>query len=378
MIKTIRYIFSTLCLTLLLFSCNSEEGSNTKSEDQSSNPEGTLVYEGKNGPGKGKHIVFIASDHEYRSEETCPALARILAKRFGFKCTVLFGLDPETGTVTPGSSHIPGMQALESADLMFCFMRFLDPAEEEMKYFNAYLKKGGPVIGLRTSTHAFKTSPTSKNIKYNWTNKDKNYEKGFGRQILGESWAGHYGKNHVSSTRIDVVKKQANHPVNKGVKNAHAHSGGYGANPMPDSIILATAQPLLTMEPNAAADPEKTPVPTSWVRSYKSDSGKEGRVFTSTHGASEDILNEGYRRQLINAVFWTTGLEDKITADMNVSFVGPYNPVTFSMGGYRMNVKPSDIKGWDTPIWGKDIALKPKPVKQKKKKSAVKKPAEKK
>ena len=29
---------------------------------------------------KGKHLVFIASDHEYRGEETLPAMARILAK----------------------------------------------------------------------------------------------------------------------------------------------------------------------------------------------------------------------------------------------------------------------------------------------------------
>ena len=49
-----------------------------------------LVYEGEAGPGKGKHIVLIASDHEYRSEETLPALARILAKHHGFKCTVVF------------------------------------------------------------------------------------------------------------------------------------------------------------------------------------------------------------------------------------------------------------------------------------------------
>ena len=27
-----------------------------------------IVYQGDNGPGKGKHIVFLAGDHEYRSE----------------------------------------------------------------------------------------------------------------------------------------------------------------------------------------------------------------------------------------------------------------------------------------------------------------------
>ena len=29
-----------------------------------------LVYEGSDGPGKGKHIAFLAGDHEYRSEES--------------------------------------------------------------------------------------------------------------------------------------------------------------------------------------------------------------------------------------------------------------------------------------------------------------------
>ena len=64
----------------------------------------SLTYEGSSGVGKGKHIVFIASDHEYRGEETCPAIARILAKRHGFKCTVLFGLDND-GYIKPGSSQ---------------------------------------------------------------------------------------------------------------------------------------------------------------------------------------------------------------------------------------------------------------------------------
>ena len=67
-----------------------------------------LIYEGAEGIGKGKHIVFIASDHEYRGEETCPAIARILAKRYGFKCTVLFGLDND-GHIKPGSSNVPGI-----------------------------------------------------------------------------------------------------------------------------------------------------------------------------------------------------------------------------------------------------------------------------
>src|SRR5688572_32862571 len=87
-------------------------------------PSPPLVYEGENGPGAGKHIVWLAGDHEYRSEESLPALARILARRYGFKCSVFFTTDPKTGFVDPGSSHISGLDALRTADLMVVFLRF--------------------------------------------------------------------------------------------------------------------------------------------------------------------------------------------------------------------------------------------------------------
>src|SRR3954451_21810505 len=82
-----------------------------------------VVYEGDKGPGHGKHIVFLAGDHEYRSEESLPALARILAKHYGFKCSVFFTTDPKTGFIEPGSSNISGLDALKAADLRVVFLR---------------------------------------------------------------------------------------------------------------------------------------------------------------------------------------------------------------------------------------------------------------
>ena len=107
-----------------------------------------LTYEGANGAGKGKHIVFIASDHEYKSEETLPALARILARHHGFKCSVLFGLN-DKGEIAPGQSNVPGMEALKSADLMVVFTRFQNWPDEQMQHFVDYLERGGPIVGLR-------------------------------------------------------------------------------------------------------------------------------------------------------------------------------------------------------------------------------------
>ena len=47
-----------------------------------------LTYKGGDGPGKGKHIILIAADQEYRSEQSLPMLAGILAKRHGFDCSL--------------------------------------------------------------------------------------------------------------------------------------------------------------------------------------------------------------------------------------------------------------------------------------------------
>ena len=59
-----------------------------------------LTYSGKSGPGKGKHVVLIAADQEYRSEQSFPMLARILSEHHGFDCTVLFSVNGQ-GEVDP-------------------------------------------------------------------------------------------------------------------------------------------------------------------------------------------------------------------------------------------------------------------------------------
>ncbi len=311
----------------------------------------SLMYEGTDGPGKGKHIVFIASDPEYKSEEALPALARILAKHHGFKCTVLFGIDPNSGVIKPGKSNIPGTDVLKDADLLFIFTRFQNLPAEQMQPIVDYLKRGGPVIGLRTATHGFKFPKDNTFAKFDHTFKGNDFKGGFGRQILGETWVGHYGPNHVSSTRLDIVPGKETHPILTGVKDMWAIIGAYNASPMENSEILAMAQPLNGMTQASLADTTKKPMPGAWTRTYKSESGKEGRVFTSLYGASDDLLNEGLRRMIINAVFWTVGLQAAIKPDLNISFVGTLRPTWNNVNKRAASVKPDDLAGWETPIW---------------------------
>ena len=77
-----------------------------------------LVFQ-PHGHSKGKNIVLISGDEEYRSEESLPQLAKILSMYHGFHCTVLFAINPKDGTIDPNQlNNIPGLEALDSADLM--------------------------------------------------------------------------------------------------------------------------------------------------------------------------------------------------------------------------------------------------------------------
>lgn len=316
----------------------------------------SIVYEGTSGPGAGKHIVFLASDHEYRSEESCPALARILAKHYGFKCTVVFGTDAD-GYIKAGSSEISGIEALRDADLFFIISRFLNPPVEQMREIDAYLQRGGPVVGLRTSSHGFKIPAQSEFGKYDFKSKDEDFLNGFGQQILGNTWLGHYGKNHQQASRQEIVPEQKDHVILSGVGDKiYNYVGGYMAHPGPDFTVLTRIQPLKSMERDSGADTEKPAVASTWTRHYQDKDGDQHRVFHSTSGTSEDFLEDDFRRLIINGMFWAMGMESQIKPDMDISFVGPYQPSGFSFDSAVPGIKPSDLAGWDSPIMPKPNA----------------------
>src|SRR5262245_52755259 len=97
-----------------------------------------VVYQGRGGAGKGKHIVLVSGDEEYRSEEALPLLGKILAKQ-GFKCTVLFAIDPKTGEINPSvNNNIPGLESLKNADLMIIATRFRKLPDDQMALIAEY------------------------------------------------------------------------------------------------------------------------------------------------------------------------------------------------------------------------------------------------
>ena len=304
----------------------------------------TVVYQGKSGPGVGKHIVFLAGDEEYRSEESLPQMAKILAVRHGFKCTVLFSLDAKDGTINPNAgTSLSGAEAMDHADAIFMMLRFRKYPDATMKHFvDAYLA-GKPIIALRTSTHAFQFNNPSNTSYARYSHNSKEWPGGFGRQVLGETWVSHLGENHKEATRAVVEASVKDDSILRGVTTMFIDTGCYKVNPQPDSTILLRADVLDGTSPYAPLHPTKNNPhqPLAWYRVHKNEAGNTNRVFCTTMGSATDLRDESLRRLLVNSVYWGLAMEVPVKAD--VQLVGDYQPSAYSFGGYRKGVRPEDL-----------------------------------
>ncbi|MDX2245790.1 MAG: ThuA domain-containing protein [Bacteroidia bacterium] len=352
--KSVILLLST---TFILTACSPDP--QTQSSDTPIASSEWVKYEGGSGPGKGKNIVLISGDEEYRSEEALPLLGKILASQHGFNCTVLFAQDTaKPGIVDPNYLHnIPGLEALKTADLMVIFTRFRELPDEQMQMIDDYLKSGKPVIGIRTATHAFNIKDsTSKWLHYgNYYEGEKaEWHGGFGRLVLGEKWISHHGHHKHQSTRGIVAAKD--HPVMRGIADGDiwAATDVYGVRlPLPgDSEPLVLGQvinrageynesdPFFGLRPSdsevatenpankEAGNPNDPMMPVAWVKSYQLPGGQTGRAFATTVGAATDMTSEGVRRMFVNVAYWLTGLEvpEKASADIP----GIFNPSPYS------------------------------------------------
>jgi type 1 glutamine amidotransferase len=288
-----------------------------------------------------KHIVLVSGDDEYRSEEALPQLAKILEKHHGFRTTVLFAIDPADGAIRPDyQTNIPGLDALDSADLMVMGLRFRDLPDQQMKHIVDYIESGKPIVALRTSTHAFALKSSATYARYSWNSKDP--QGGFGREVLGETWINHHGRHGAESTRGVIAPGQERHPILRGVRDIWGPTDVYTVRlPLPEGCVpLVLGQVLTGMNPTdppvsgAKNDPM---MPVAWTRLHRG-----ARVFTTTMGAAEDLLSEGVRRMLVNACYWALGMESRIDGKRSVAMVGSYQPTHFGFGKYVKGRKPAD------------------------------------
>ena len=303
-----------------------------------------ITYEGKDGPGKGKRIVLLAGDEEYRSEEALPMLGKLLSQRHGFTCTVLFAINKETGEIDPNTGdNLPGAEALDKADLVITSLRFRHWPDGQMKHFADYVKAGKPLIGLRTSTHAF-SGIRGEYAPFN----------AFGKKVYGEGWESHWGSHKSEATRGVIESGAKDDAVLRGVSDIFGDTDVYEAYPPADAKILVRGLVLKGMKPGdepadykkkRATDKEEQEVNNPamavvWTRVNDNEFGKGNKVLCTTMGSATDLQYEGLRRLVVNAAYSFTGLE--VPAKADVEYVDPYQPLFYGFNGYRKGLKVSD------------------------------------
>lgn len=338
----IRHVVLTLASASMSFGVASAQ------EPAARAPFTPLSYDGGVGAGSGKHVVLVAGDEEYRSEEALPQLARILSAQHGFRCTVLFSMDPAAGVIDPEKrEHIPGLAALDGADLLVLFTRFRRLPDEDMKHVVDYVERGKPLIGIRTATHAFAYEADSKSPYARWSWDSKEWEGGFGRQILGETWVSHHGKHGTESTRGFVPDAVKSHPILRGVSDVWGPTDVYGIRDLPkDATVILEGSILASMESTSKAvdDARNAPrMPIAWIRERALEKGGAQRIACSTIGSSQDLRSRDLRRMFVNLAYWCTGMEARIEAEPKAEIVGKFEPTPFGFGTFTRGVKPSNF-----------------------------------
>ncbi|MBA3440120.1 MAG: ThuA domain-containing protein [Pyrinomonadaceae bacterium] len=235
------------------------------------------------------HVVFVTGDHEYSSEGTMPIMAKELERNYRVRTTVLQAYPDENA-----ETNIPGLEALDKADLAIFFLRWRQLPKEQVEHIRKYLESGRPIVAFRTTTHAF------------------NYPKGheletwnaFAADSLGgpPGWGkGHFHYGHKSSTDVRAIAEAINHPVLKGVdKQFHVRSWLYHVLPKyppPDATLLLMGKAIEADKKDAVDNP------VAWT--WKNKFG--GKVFMTTLGHPDDFKVEAFQRLVINAVHWTLG-----------------------------------------------------------------------
>lgn len=230
----------------------------------------------------GRKIVFLITKDpdNYEAHKTVPVFAQMLTKKYGYNVTVLLGNGGH------GSYRYPDMTAVTAADLLVVFARRIALPKEQMEVLKSYVKRGKPVLGIRTANHAFTPREKVEEGFEAWPE--------FVSDVVGCENRG-YGPVDPG-TDVEVVPDAARHPIVKNIKPDLWHSKG--------NVYLVA--PLLDKEAVILLEGEVNEItqPVAWTRRFGNS-----KVFYTSLGYPTDFKTPQFTTLLINAIRWTLGKE---------------------------------------------------------------------
>lgn len=234
-------------------------------------------------------VVFVTGDHEYSGEETLPLIAAELEKNYGLSTKVLKAFPNQNA-----EKNIPDLEILAKADLVVFFLRWRQLPPEQLEFIDKYLKSGKPVMGFRTSTHAFNFPKGHESEKWN----------AFGEFALnappGWGKAGHTHYGHKSTTDVSVIEAAKKHPILQGI-NPNFHVNSWLYHVLPDYPTKDSAWLLM----GKSVNPDKAAIenPVAWTGTNSFGA----KIFMTTLGHPEDFQVEDFQHLIFNAICWELG-----------------------------------------------------------------------
>lgn len=263
--------------------------------------------------GSTPHVVFVAGDHEYRSEITLPLLAQILETHHGFRTSLVMPVDDQGRMDPKADRSLSGLEALATADLAVFYLRWRTLPDDQMRQIVDYVNSGRPMIGLRTTTHAFR----------NQTGEYARWNDGFGQAIFGQRWLTHHGAQSSTAVFPAIIP----HPILRGVQPFTGRSWLYHVTPVHGHDVQTLLLGRGIGSNHAEDGPFPRVQPVAWTKSYTGDLGKTARVFFTTLGHPQEFADANLRRLLLNAVYWALDREHRIPEDgVQADLVGSYDP----------------------------------------------------
>jgi type 1 glutamine amidotransferase len=255
-----------------------------------------LALAADSSPGSKPHVVFVVGTHHYHPELSMPPLAKEL-ERLGFRTSVI--LPPGDPEQNQNGQGVPGLELLEQADLAVFFLRFLALDDTQFGHIERYLKTGKPVVGLRTSTHAFRYPADHPRAAWN---------EDFGRSVLGTHYLRHM-KSETQCRRLDQAKAN---PILAGIDDQPFTSPGqlYIADLEPGCVPLVIGSGEAPKEQvvsdrfrtRLVAKTETDIVAWTWQNRY------QARVFATTLGHPQDFAVPQIMRLVVNGIHWAAGV----------------------------------------------------------------------
>ena len=224
-----------------------------------------------------KNITFILAEREYQTEQTLPEFARKhLSKEFILK----FCHAPHQGQER---NLLRNPSFISKADLLVISVRRRAFKEETMNLIRKHISSAKPIVGIRTSSHAFdlKKSPIPEGHQV-WNEWDN--------EIMGGNYNGHHGKSLICT--VQKYPNLVSHPIISGIKFPFETPASlYRNSPLPQKSI-----PLLSGK--VKGFPAE---PIAWT--HQTSFG--GKVFYTSLGHIEDFKKPAFQKLLLNAIKWS-------------------------------------------------------------------------